>query len=137
VGLIDMSASMTMAIERAQFIVEQFVVRMRPGDRARVGGFSDRLMLSRAFTQDRDALLDAVRTELQIGNPTRLLDAVDNAVSVLTPEAGRRVIVLVTDGCDTASTVGWGRVLGPRARPRSPKRCGRSAASPSRRSRPS
>lgn len=109
--LIDMSASMTMAIERAQFIVEQFVVRMRPGDRARVGGFSDRLMLSRAFTQDRDALLDAVRTELQIGNPTRLLDAVDNAVSVLTPEAGRRVIVLVTDGCDTASTVGWGRVL--------------------------
>jgi VWFA-related protein len=109
--LIDMSASMTAAIEQAQYLIEQFVVRMRPGDRARVGGFSDRLMLSRVFTQDRDALLASLRTDLQIGNPTRLLDAVDNAISALVPETGRRVIVVVTDGCDTASTVGWGRVI--------------------------
>jgi Ca-activated chloride channel family protein len=109
--LVDTSASMTVGLDQARHLVEQLVVRMRPGDRARVGSFSDKLILHRTFTSDRDSLLTTIRQDLHIGNPTRLLDAVDNAISTLVTEPGRRVILLVTDGCDTASQTAWGRVL--------------------------
>ncbi|MEZ5317054.1 MAG: VWA domain-containing protein [Vicinamibacterales bacterium] len=111
VVLVDTSASMTMGLELAQFAAEQFVIRMRPGDRAKVGSFSDRLILSHTFTQDRDALLHSIRNDLHIGNPTRLLDAVDSAVATLAPERGRRIILLLTDGCDTLSDTRWSRLL--------------------------
>lgn len=109
--LVDTSASMTTGLELAKFVAEQFVIRMRAGDRAKVGSFSDRLILNRAFTGDRDVLLTSIRQDFHIGNPTRLLDAVDSGVSTLVNEPGRRVVLLLTDGCDTASTTGWPHLL--------------------------
>jgi VWFA-related protein len=80
-----------------------------PGDRARVGSFSNRVDLSRAFTDNRDELLRALRDDLHIGNPTKLWDAVGLTMEALTGETGRRVVVLFTDGDDTASqTLGQG-----------------------------
>jgi Ca-activated chloride channel family protein len=101
--LLDTSASMTPELEMARQAIESFVIRMQPGDRARVGSFSDKIDISREFTGDRDALLRSVRDDLSIGNPTRLWDAVDSAMSELETVAGRRVIMLLTDGNDTAS----------------------------------
>ncbi|HET9369454.1 MAG TPA: VWA domain-containing protein [Vicinamibacterales bacterium] len=101
--LIDTSASMTAGLELARHAAEQFVIRLRPGDRARIGSFSNRLTVTGRFTDDRDELLRAVREELPIGNLTRLFDAVGNGLSVLQPEPGRRVLLVLTDGCDTAS----------------------------------
>lgn len=101
--LIDTSASMTMSLDLARAAAEQFVIRMQPGDQARIGSFSDRIDLKHEFTGDRDELLRAIREDLHIGNPTLLWDAVDEAMTQLAPLGGRRVIMLFTDGLDTYS----------------------------------
>jgi len=49
---------------------------------------------------------------VDFGYPTRLYDAVDQSLNKLIAIEGRRVIVLLTDGDDTASKVGQGDVLG-------------------------
>ncbi|MEO8482992.1 MAG: VWA domain-containing protein [Acidobacteriota bacterium] len=103
--LVDTSASMTLNLELAQQAAEQFVIRMLPGDRVRVGSFSDRVDLSPDFTSDRDRLLKSLRDDLHIGNPTKLWDAIDQTMTSLAPLGGRRVILVLTDGMDTASRV--------------------------------
>ena len=84
--LVDTSASMAVTLDLARHAAEQFVLRLLPGDRARVGSFSDVVNLSREFTDDRDALLRSLRDDLRIGNPTRLWDAVGQTMEAL---AGR------------------------------------------------
>jgi VWFA-related protein len=101
--LVDTSASMTLNLELALAAAEQFVIRMLPEDRARVGSFSDRVDLSPTFTNDRDLLLRGLREDMHIGNPTRLWDAIEDTMSELAPLGGRRVIMLLTDGMDTLS----------------------------------
>jgi Ca-activated chloride channel family protein len=109
--LLDTSASMTLNLEFARAAAEQFIIRMLPGDQARVGTFSDRVTLSDRFTGDRDALLRSFNDDLQFGNPTRLWDAVDRTFTVLAPLSGRRVVMLLTDGIDTMSTAREADVL--------------------------
>jgi Ca-activated chloride channel family protein len=101
--LVDTSASMALTLELARYAAEQFVIRMMPGDRARVGSFSNRVDISKTFTDNRDELLRALRDDLHIGNPTKLWDAVGLTMEALAGEPGRRVVVLFTDGDDTAS----------------------------------
>jgi VWFA-related protein len=67
-----------------------------------VGAFNDKIQLSGTFTNDRDDLVAAL-DELQFGNPTRLNDAIITSLDVLQGVEGRRVILLFTDGEDTAS----------------------------------
>jgi VWFA-related protein len=101
--MIDTSESMALNVELARYAAEQFVIRMLPGDKVRVGSFSDAITISPAFTSDRDSLLDDIRERLHIGNPTRLWDAVDETMTDLAPLGGRRILVLFTDGDDTYS----------------------------------
>jgi Ca-activated chloride channel homolog len=103
VVLVDTSASMAPNLDSARTAAEQFVIRMFPGDSARVGSFSDRVNISPTFTSDRDVLLTALREGLHIGNPTMLWDAIDQTMTSLTPLGGRRVILVLTDGYDTLS----------------------------------
>jgi VWFA-related protein len=110
--LLDTSASMIPRLDLARQAAEQFIVRLWPGDRAQVGSFSDRIQLLGDFTDDRDDLLQALRDEVHIGNPTRLIDAVNAGMSALSPLGGRRVLVVLTDGCDTYSEMGWDALLG-------------------------
>ena len=109
--LVDTSASMALTLDLARQAAEQFIIRMMPGDQARVGGFSDRINLGRPFSSDRDDLLRAFREDLRIGNPTRLWDAVDETMTALADVGGRRVVVLFTDGDDTASQSNGRQVL--------------------------
>jgi hypothetical protein len=62
------------------------------------------------LTGDRDALVGAL-DDLGFGNPTRLYDAVDASLDQLQGLEGRRVVVVFTDGDDTASKYSLGRVL--------------------------
>jgi VWFA-related protein len=101
--LLDTSASMTPALDLARLAAEQFVIRLLPHDRALIGSFSDSVTLGAAFTDDRDELLRSIREDVHVGNPTRLWDALDVAMTALRPETGRRVILLFTDGQDTVS----------------------------------
>jgi Ca-activated chloride channel family protein len=101
--LIDTSASMTLNLDLERNAAEQFVIRMMPGDRARVGTFSDRVDLSPRFTGDRDELLRNFGDDLHFGNPTRLWDALDETLTDLMPLGGRRIVLVMTDGMDTLS----------------------------------
>jgi Ca-activated chloride channel family protein len=84
---------------------------MLPQDKGQVGAFSDKIMFSGTFTSDRDDLILAMK-DLQYGNPTRLYDAIDASIDLLDDAAGGRKVVLVfTDGDDTASRKGFNDVL--------------------------
>jgi Ca-activated chloride channel family protein len=111
VVMMDTSASMTAHLKFLNEAAEQFLLRLLPVDRAQVGAFNDKIQFSGTFTNDRDDLIAALE-DLQFGNPTRLNDAVAASLDVLKGEEGRRVILVFTDGEDTASRSGFGTVLG-------------------------
>ena len=110
VVMIDSSGSMTNSLKLVNAGAEQFIIRLLPQDRAQVGAFNDKVEFSGSFTADRDELVAALR-ELDFGNSTRLYDAVDQSLDRLAGVEGRRVIVVLTDGEDTASKTGQGDVL--------------------------
>ena len=103
VVMLDTSGSMTLYFDLLKQAAEQFVIRLMPDDRARIGTFSDRIWISPAFTQNRDELIRVLHNDIQYGNPTMLWDAVDTGMSALSKEEGRRVVLVFTDGADTAS----------------------------------
>jgi Ca-activated chloride channel family protein len=110
VVMLDYSASMTANLDRLQAAAEQFLLRLLPEDKGQVGSFSDKIQFSGAFTNDRDDLIFALK-DLQFGNPTRLYDATYESIAMLEGVEGRKVVLVFTDGDDTASRRGMGDVL--------------------------
>jgi Ca-activated chloride channel homolog len=110
VVMLDQSASMTANLELLNQAAEQFVMRLLPVDRARVGAFSDKIQMSDAFTNNRDSLIADLK-DLQFGNPTRLNDAIAASLDALEGIDGRRVVLMFTDGEDTSSKTGFKTVL--------------------------
>jgi len=110
VVILDFSASMTANLDRLKQATEQFLIRMLPADKAQVGAFSDKIQFSGTFTSNRDDLIGALG-DLQYGNPTRLYDAVYESIDLLADKEGRKVVVVFTDGDDTASHRSFGSTL--------------------------
>jgi Ca-activated chloride channel family protein len=110
VVMLDQSASMTANLALLKNAAEQFVMRMLPADKGQVGGFSDKIQMSGTFTNDRDDLIGALN-DLQFGNPTRLYDAINESMAALKTAGGRKVVLVFTDGDDTASRMDLGDVL--------------------------
>jgi Ca-activated chloride channel family protein len=110
VVMMDFSFSMNANLKLLKAAAEQFILRLLPSDRAQVGAFSDKIMFSGTFTSDRDDLVGALE-DLQFGNPTRLYDAIDASIDMLDDATGRKVVLVFTDGDDTASRRGFGDVL--------------------------
>ena len=110
VVMLDTSASMTPKFELLKAAAEQFLIRMLPFDRARIGAFNDKIEISAEFTGDRDALIAELQ-EFDYGNPTRLFDAIAVSLNELRGIEGRRVVLVFTDGDDTGSVVGSGDAL--------------------------
>ena len=110
VVMLDFSASMTANLDLLRNATEQFVLRMLPEDKGQVGAFSDRIEFSGTFTSDRDDLIHALK-DLQFGNPTRLYDAMDASIDMLQDRPGRKIVVIFTDGDDTASRRSMSDVL--------------------------
>jgi Ca-activated chloride channel homolog len=110
VVMMDTSASMTANLKLLNRAAEQFLLRLLPVDRAQVGAFNDKIQLSGTFTNDRDELIAAL-DDLYFGNPTRLNDAIAASLDALEGIDGRRVVLVFTDGEDTASRIGFGKVL--------------------------
>ncbi len=108
--MLDTSGSMTESLKLVYAGAEQFLNRLQAQDRAQVGAFNDKIEFSGVFTSDRDELAAALRN-LDFGYPTRLNDAIEQSLYRLVGIDGRRVIVLLTDGEDTASKVSQGAVL--------------------------
>jgi Ca-activated chloride channel homolog len=107
---LDFSFSMNNNLDLLRAAAEQFFLRMLPTDKGQVGAFSDKIMFSGKFTNDRDDLIMALK-DLQYGNPTRLYDAIDTSIDLLDDASGRKVVLVFTDGDDTASRRSFGDVL--------------------------
>jgi Ca-activated chloride channel family protein len=110
VVLLDTSGSMTANLDRLRQACEQFLIRLLPEDKGKVGAFNDRIQISSEFTSNRDQLVTEVRN-LDYGNGTKLFDALALGLDELRGIDGRRVIVVFTDGDDTASRTHFGAVL--------------------------
>jgi Ca-activated chloride channel family protein len=100
VVMLDESGSMVNNIKRVKEAAEQFLLRLLPNDRARIGSFEDKIILSPEFTNNRDELVQFLKEKLQYGNGTRLWDAVDASMSALSVLEGRRVVLVFSDGND-------------------------------------
>jgi Ca-activated chloride channel family protein len=110
VVMLDTSGSMTGSISLLKAAAEQFLIRLLPDDKASVGAFNDKIELNAGFTNNRDKLVSQVK-DLDYGNGTRLFDAIGESLEALKGVEGRRVILVFTDGDDTASRIGRGTVL--------------------------
>jgi Ca-activated chloride channel homolog len=114
VVMLDTSGSMTLALDFVKEGAEQFLIRMLPEDRAKVGAFNDKIEFhpesGAPFSENRDQLVRSLK-DLDFGYPTRLYDAVDRSIEELKAATGRKVVLVFTDGEDTASKLGAGEVL--------------------------
>jgi Ca-activated chloride channel family protein len=113
VVVIDGSSSMMPVFQEVLDGVNQFVIRLMPGDEGRVASFADETRMSPAFTTNRDDLLDYLRDQFNIrmANTTRLWDGLADAVYAVGQRKGkRRVVVVFTDGDDTSSATSEGHV---------------------------
>jgi Ca-activated chloride channel family protein len=111
VVMLDTSGSMTLTIDLLKQAAEQFVIRLLPDDKARIGAFNDKIQINARWSNNRDQLVTDIK-DLDYGNGTRLWDAVGAALDELKSIDGRRVILVFTDGDDTESkTMSLGRVI--------------------------
>jgi len=103
VVMLDTSGSMTLTLDLLRAAAEQFVLRLLPADKARVGAFNDKIQfMGRSFMNDRDQLVTDIKN-LDYGNGTRLWDALAASLDELKVIDGRKVILVFTDGDDTES----------------------------------
>src|SRR3954453_19262700 len=110
VVMLDTSGSMTLTLDLLRQAAEQFLIRLLPADKGRVGAFNDKIQFSSRFTNDRDQLVTDVKN-LDYGNGTRLWDAVGASLDELKGVEGRGVILVFTDGDDTSSKISQGTVI--------------------------
>jgi Ca-activated chloride channel family protein len=110
VVMLDTSFSMTGHIKLLKEAAEQFVIRLLPADKAKVGAFNDKIEFGGQFTNNRDELVADLRG-LDYGNATRLFDAAAMSLDELAGIEGRRVLVLLTDGEDTSSRASFRSVM--------------------------
>lgn len=111
VVMLDTSISTTNVMHLISGGAEQFLIRMLPEDRARVGAFNDKIEIDPPeFSGDRDALIEELQ-DLDYGNETRLFDAIDASLDALVGVEGRKVVLILTDGQDSSSDRGWRDVL--------------------------
>ncbi len=100
--LLDRSGSMAEDWELVRNSANEFVLRMLPGDQARIGTFSDQIILAPDhFTGERAELERVLHSEPQPIGASPIWTATDRAVTALLGQGGRRVVLLMTDGQDS------------------------------------
>jgi Ca-activated chloride channel family protein len=108
--MLDTSGSMTSNIETLKAGAEQFFLRLFKGDRSRLGAFNDKIQWASSMSGNRDTLIASL-AQVDYGNGTRLYDALGASLEDLVGVEGRKVILVFTDGDDTASRMRFGTVL--------------------------
>ena len=80
--MLDTSGSMTLTIDLLKQAAEQFLLRLLPDDKARVGAFNDKIQFNARWSNNRDQLITDAKN-LDYGNGTRLWDAVGASLDEL------------------------------------------------------
>ncbi len=104
--MLDRSGSVAADFRLVELAAAEFVERLLPEDRARIGSFSYRVQVDpREFTSDKAELLAILDNELQEAGATPLWNSVDVAMTALLRQEGRRVVLVFTDGHDMPATL--------------------------------
>ncbi len=101
--MLDTSGSMIQNVGLVRSATMALVSYLKPDDRVRLGSFGGRITLSPSFTNNGDDLARFVWERLRPGGGTPLWDAVDVAMDTLADRAGRRVVLVFSDGKDSQS----------------------------------
>jgi VWFA-related protein len=111
--LIDISPSVAPVFDEERHTASEFLrAILEPRDLALVIAFNREITLVQDFTEDLSTLTRAVRNIQAVGVGTALYDAVYLAAEEkLSREAGRKAIVLISDGEDTTSTYTASRAM--------------------------
>jgi VWFA-related protein len=108
--LIDTSGSMREKLSLAQEAAVRFVRSLKAGDQVQVVEFNDRVLTLAEFTTDFDRVEEAIR-ETEAMGATSLYNAIYVSLKDLhregTEELDRRSIVVLSDGNDTKSVLGF------------------------------
>ena len=108
--LIDASASMTYSMEQAEKSAVTFVKgTLKPGDRCTVFSVRDVPRREVALTSDRDAIEKAILS-IHAAGRTSLYDSIASAIREMKDEKNRRAIVVLTDGGDNTSMLGFDEI---------------------------
>lgn len=108
--LLDASASMTYSMQDAEKAAVTFVKRtLKPGDRCTVFSVRDVPRREVALTSDRDAIEKAILS-IRAAGRTSLYDSIASAVREMKDEKYRRAIVVLTDGGDNTSMLGFDEI---------------------------
>jgi Ca-activated chloride channel homolog len=100
--MLDRSSSMRGNFGLVQQAAAQFVQRLRPDDKARIGIFGDRIEIEpAAFTSDPAALMRVLQSDLPVTGPTPLWNALDQAITSVSSQEGRKVVFVFSDGGDS------------------------------------
>ena len=115
--LLDTSASMERRLQTAQEAAVGFASRLRPEDTAEIINFDSRVEILVTFTNDQQRLERAIR-QTSAGGSTSLYNAIYISLKELTKvraqtfdDVRRQAIVVLSDGEDTSSLVGFEEVL--------------------------
>lgn len=101
--LLDTSPSTEYKIDEIQAAARAFVDQLKPQDSVMVIEFDAGIHVLTDATNDREKIYKAIR-KADFGNGTSLYDAVEYSLrKKLSKVAGRKAIVLFTDGVDTTS----------------------------------
>jgi Ca-activated chloride channel homolog len=101
--LFDTSLSIAPQLDFERHAAARFLERiLRPQDKAALFSFSTDVAVLQDFT-NRVPLLVSAMKQLKSTGATSLYDAIYLAAGYLKPAAGRRVIVIISDGGDTTS----------------------------------
>jgi Ca-activated chloride channel homolog len=101
VVMLDRSGSMRGNFGLVARAAEEFVARLRPDDKARIGSFAERIDIGPdEFTSDQQELLGILRSDLPVTGPTPLWNAMDDAIAAVRGQEGRKVVLVFSDGGD-------------------------------------
>jgi VWFA-related protein len=108
--LLDSSGSMHEKLKEVHKAAAAFVDTLRPEDRAMLIDFDDKVFLVEDLTSDHETLKRAITSTEAIG-ATAIYDVLHATYRKIGKMEGRKAIVLLSDGEDTASQFSFNRVL--------------------------
>jgi len=103
----SMSGSRTTAANAA---AEDLINALDTADSAAIIDFESSVTVTVDFTADKGKLVTAIRAGVASGG-TALYDAIDKSADLLKGQPGRRLLVVLTDGADTASSGSMGSAI--------------------------
>jgi len=108
--ILDSSGSMQDALSTVHAAATRFVEGLGEEDQALVIDFDEKVFLLQPLTTNKEALHKAITSTSALGG-TALYDALHASYRRIKGIEGRKAIILLTDGDDTASKLSFKRVL--------------------------